>query len=131
LLAVMFILAILATLVAWNVGPGSDRIYADQTQVDMKIIMSAITAYHDIVKDYPHQTDDWINQLASVRKSRDLIAKLDDKVWSTENRTEFRDAWGNKIKYTRNDGLAGAPGLISGGPDGDHNTEEDNVRYNR
>ncbi|MDP6634259.1 MAG: type II secretion system protein GspG [Phycisphaerae bacterium] len=131
LLAVMLILAILITLVLGASKLLFSDVHSTETQASMQVIMAAITAYHDVVKDYPAQTDDWISQLASVQKSRDLIAKLGEKVWSAENRKEFRDAWGNKIKYTRSGGLAGAPGLISGGPDGDHSTEEDNVRYNR
>ncbi|MDP6546032.1 MAG: type II secretion system protein [Phycisphaerae bacterium] len=130
LLAVMLILAILMGLVI-----GASRllfadVYAKETKNTMAVVMSAITEYHKVTGNYPSQAN-WVSELKNTEKSRKQIEKLGENVWSATNNNEFRDAWGNKIEYSPNGGLAGAPGLTSAGPDGDISTEEDNVRHNK
>jgi len=130
LLAVMLILAILMTLVV-----GASRlifadVYVKETKNNMAIIMSAIKEYRNATGNYPNQQG-WVGHLTGNPASRKLIGKLGENVWSTTNTDEFRDAWGNAIEYSPSGGLAGAPGLTSAGPDGDPDTEEDNVRHNK
>ena len=131
ILAVVFILAILAAILVWTLKPRSDDVYVKETKNTMNIAMTAITEYYQVRKDYPAEGGGWVNQLLTVPKSRALISKFDENVWSAADSNEIKDAWGHPIEYSRSGGLAGAPGLISGGPDGDTATEEDNVRYNR
>jgi len=129
LLALMLILAIIAALWAGITRPPTD-IYARETKYNMQIIMAAINEYHRASGKYP-PTAGWVSELASAAESRKFIAKLGENVWNTTNTNEFHDAWGNAIAYSPTGGLAGGPGLVSAGPDGDHGTEEDNVRHNK
>ena len=137
LLAVMLILAILMTLVVGASKLIFTDVYVDETKNNMNIIMAAIVAYCESGGNYPTEDSGnkvWIGQLAGNAKSRALILNLPETVWNadtTENKTKFRDAWGNAIVYSSTGGLAGAPGLTSAGPDGDINTKQDNVRYNK
>ena len=130
LLAVMLILAILMTLVVGASKLIFTDVYVDETKSNMKIIMAAITQYREAKGSYP-PAGGWVGELAGTVESRKLIGNLGKNVWSAANNSEFRDAWGNKIEYSPTGGLAGAPGLTSAGPDGDINTEEDNVRFNK
>jgi len=134
LLAVMLILAILMTLVIGASKLLFNKIYIDETKTSMKIIMTSLSEYYESTGDYPTQgasNQGWIDQLVNNDRARAQITKLDKKVWSPENNKQFRDAWENPIVYKRSGGLAGAPGLISPGPDGDISTEDDNVRDNK
>ena len=132
LLAVMLILAILMTLV---VG-ASKLIFADvdvkETKNNMAIIMAAIKEYRRATGAYPSENG-WVGALtgSDAPVSRKLIGKLGENVWSTTNADKFLDAWGNAIEYSLNGGLAGGPGLTSGGPDGDTSSDQDNVRHNK
>ena len=130
LLAVMLILAILMTLVVGASRLIFSDVYVNETKSSMQIIMAAITEYREVAGKYPTASG-WVSQLAATAKSRALIGNLGENVWSATNNDEFRDAWGNAIHYSPSGGLAGAPGLTSGGPDGEIDTKEDNVRYNK
>ena len=134
LLAVMLILAILMTLVVGAAKLIFNHVYTEETKTNMKIIMTAIAEYREIKLTYPPDQATLVEELSTVVKSRAQIGKLPDTVWNAdtvENKAKFLDAWGNAIRYTPSGGLAGAPELTSGGPDGDLSTEEDNVRYNK
>jgi len=105
-------------------------VHVDETKSNMAIIMAAIKEYRRTVGNYPAESG-WVGELKDNAASRKLIGKLGENVWSTTNTDKFLDAWGNAIEYSLDGGLAGAPGLTSGGPDGDPDTEEDNVRHNK
>ena len=130
LLAVMLILAILMTLVVGASKLIFDDVDVKETKNNMAIIMAAIKEYRRTVGSYPIENG-WVVALTGNPASRKLIGKLGENVWSTENADKFLDAWGNAIEYSPNGGLAGAPGLTSGGPDGDTNSDQDNVRHNK
>ena len=130
LLAVMLILAILMTLIIGVSKLIFTHVYTNETKNNMKIIMAAITEYHKVKTEYPTKNG-WVTNLANVAESRALLIKLDENVWNRGSATKFHDSWGNEIEYYPTGGLAGAPGLTSPGPDGDINTEADNVRYNK
>jgi len=132
LLAVMLILAVLMTLVVGAAQIIFQDVYKDETKNSMNIIMSAIKEYRRSTGSLPPEGDAaWVNALRNNAKSRALITNLDEKCWKASDNDEFKDAWGNPIKYSPSGGLAGAPGLTSGGPDGEISTEEDNVRYDK
>lgn len=130
LLAVMLILAILMTLVIGASKLIFSNVYIDETKGNMKVIMAAITQYREVKGKYPPSQATLVSELITVPKARTLIGNLGENVWHPENKDEFRDSWGNAIVYSRTGGLAGTPGLTSAGPDGDIDTEEDNVRFN-
>ena len=130
LLAVMLILGILMALVLGASKLIFKDVYVEETKSNMAVIMTAIKAYRKATGSYPSQSG-WVGQLAGNAESKKFIAKLGENVWKTTSTGEFLDAWGNAIKYSPTGGLAGAPGLTSAGPDGDHGTEEDNVRHNK
>jgi prepilin-type N-terminal cleavage/methylation domain-containing protein len=121
LLAVMLILTVLMTLVVGGSKLIFAYVYTEQTKSNMKIIMSAISEYQQSVGTVPASLSD----LKSNPAAREQIEKLGEDVWDG---TDFFDAWGKEIIYSATGGLAGAPGLTSGGPDGDTSTSEDNVR---
>jgi len=134
LLAVMMILGILMVLVVGVARQIFSNTQAEETRNSMNIIMSAVTAYNQVrvEKGYPVLTKaNYVSALASRPESKKLIGTLGEKVWSANDNKHFRDGWGKPIEYTPTGGLAGAPGLISGGPDGATDTKDDNVRYNR
>ena len=130
LLAVMLILAILMTLAGGTLWRIFRDVRVEETKNNMQIIMAAITEYRRVKPEYPIASA-WVSQLAATAESRALIGDLGENVWSAANNDEFRDAWGNAIAYSPSGGPAGAPGLTSGGPDGEIDTKEDNVRYNK
>ena len=129
LLAVMLILTILMGLVIGASKLLFSDIKREETSATMKIIMSAITEYYEATKSYP-SAEGWVSQLTSNARSRKIIAQLGNNAWDPSKHDAFLDAWGNDIEYSPTGGLAGAPGLTSGGPDGNIETREDNVRSN-
>ena len=132
LLAVMLILGVLMTLVVGASKILFSEVDSTDTKNTMKIIMEAINEYQKDTGAYPPQgSSAWVNALKGNAKSRAMIEKLPENVWSAEHRTELRDGWGKAIEYSQTGGLAGAPGLTSAGPDGDMSTKDDNVHYNR
>jgi prepilin-type N-terminal cleavage/methylation domain-containing protein len=139
LLAVMAILAILMTLVVGATTLIYNRVNINETKSTMKILMVAVREYQKAkAKDdaaggnnYADLNDgNWVGELASKPESRKLIEKLPQKVWSDDKENEFHDAWGAKIEFDPSGGLAGAPGLKSGGRDEEIGTDDD-VRYNK
>jgi len=129
LLAVMLILTILLTLVVGVAKMVTRDVNREDTSNTMKIIMSAISEYYESTGSYP-SGDGWVSQLTTNARSRKQIAQLGNEAWDPSKHDAFLDSWGNDIEYSRTGGLAGAPGLTSGGPDGKIETREDNVRSN-
>jgi prepilin-type N-terminal cleavage/methylation domain-containing protein len=131
LLAVMLILGILMTLVigvTWLIFRDTKIV---ETKTNMKIIMTAIMEYRKANGSFPTGQSTLVSDLKSVAESKSQIAKLGKETWDPADTTSFRDSWGNAIVYSPIGGLGGGPKLTSPGPDGDINTEEDNVRHNK
>jgi len=148
LLVVIFILGILVTLVVGVAQYVYTKAARKQTQATQAIVMSAIEAYHDICEGadegetYPSGDiaemleclkgeKALANDAQKARIKRDcaeILLKLPVDAYSAENPSEIRDGFGKNMRYEQEGGLAGRPVLISAGPDGNFDTEDDNIR---
>lgn len=136
MLTVLFILAILIALVVsvskWVINNSNKN----KTRDAMKLIIHAVKVYYDEQdpKEYPDTpaTDEDFRSCSQLYldirndggKALDVIRALPERI--IEGNT-FHDAWDTEMQYDNNGGMGGVPGLRSAGPDGDFNTEEDNV----
>ena len=134
LLAVMLILGILMTLIIGATKMIFEKVYTDETKANMTIIMVAVRKYQEVQQDKEYDgltASNWVDQLKKAPESKALIKNLPESVWSVDKKSQFRDAWGNKMEFKPTGGLGGAPGLVSSGPDGDSSTKDDNVLNNK
>ena len=127
LLAVMLILAILVGLVVGVTRHVTARANYERTIVTMQIVNEAIDAY----RDDPGTTGDpgTLADLTSNVAAKKVLANLDSETWNQGS--TINDAYGNALIYEKTGGLGGCPVVISGGPDGDTNTEDDNIRSDK
>jgi general secretion pathway protein G len=107
ILAVLFIIGLIAAIVAAATLSHIDRATYDTTKASMLQIKQQLQIYKMYQKKYPVEL-------------RELIPEY------IEDESALKDGWGNDFYYQ-------APGdshdfdLISGGSDGDSNTMEDNI----
>ncbi|HAU36432.1 MAG TPA: hypothetical protein DCX07_01780 [Phycisphaerales bacterium] len=156
LLAVMFILAILAALV---VGVGTyvmDESRRKKTEATQATLMQALEAYYNAgaPKAYPPDTNGtdassvvlfkYLTNshatkltepppanLAPVRAAMKYVNELSTEALPKEGATEFLDSWRHGMAYQKTGGFGGRPVIISAGPDGltgDAAKDKDNVR---
>ena len=152
LLVVMFILAVLVALVASVGGYVMRSANERETAAIQAILMDAIQAWHDkanstdpttTAKGYPKEDFDTqksemqnlMTQLTSSlvyppasRAARNILLKLPKEAWSGGTDEPVKDRWGKSMKYKDTGGLGGRPVIISAGPDGNFNTDDDNIR---
>jgi len=154
LVELMVVMLILGIIVALVVGI-SDYVMREavlkQTRESQRILMNAIQAYYDNSrpKAYPpdkpgtewsvedsgeqllqyltegsdpnNPTPDHPACQAARERLRDLSQEAYDPPY-------FRDAYGNIMGYQEAGGIGGGPVIISVGPDGNFDTEPDNIR---
>lgn len=125
LLAVMLILSILVGLVVGVTGHVTARVNYERTIVTMQIVGEAIQAYREDQGSDPSSLSD-LTRNAAAKK---VLANLDSETWP--GGSTIKDAYGNGLKYEKKGGLGECPVLISGGPDGNINTEDDNIRSDK
>jgi len=135
LVVVIFIIAILVTLVV-NV---SRYVYDEggrrQTRAIQEIVLEAIEAYHQVTDEYPpddtgHPLLYYLkadgadeNDRARIRNATgDILLKLPE---DAINGTDLVDGFGNAMQYEADQGAGGTPLLTSAGPDGKPDTADD------
>jgi prepilin-type N-terminal cleavage/methylation domain-containing protein len=153
LLVVMFILAVLVALVASVGGYVMRSANERETAAIQTILMDAIQAWHDKAnstdpnttakgypkEDYPDkqkgEMQNLMTELTSSlvyppasRAARDILLKLPKEAWSGGTDEPVKDSWGAAMRYKDSTGLGGRPVIISAGPDGNFNTDDDNIR---
>lgn len=127
LLAVMLILAILVGLVVGVTGYATARTNRLHTLTIMDVVLEAIQAYYEDTNGCPAS----LAILVQNPEAQKVLANLDSETWKGKGSDKINDAYGSPLKYEETGGLGGCPALISGGPDGDSNTEDDNIRSDK
>jgi len=152
LIELMVAIFIISILIALVIGVGKyvyDESARRETESMQAIAMNAVEKFHEIANQYPRDS------IGDPPHTESLAALLHDLRGepienipeSTSMRikevcgqilleipsdyfdgTTIKDAWGKQMDYKADGGLGGKPVLISPGPDGDMNTEEDNIR---
>jgi prepilin-type N-terminal cleavage/methylation domain-containing protein len=108
LMAVMFILAVIVSLV---VGVGMyivNKAREKETQGNQAIIMDALADYQGRHGVYP----DTLSALTTDVKCQEILRNLTASAGAS-----FSDGFGKAMLYAKEGGLGGKPVLISGGPD--------------
>ncbi|MGA2264998.1 MAG: type II secretion system protein [Phycisphaerae bacterium] len=134
-LVVIFILGVLAAIVAGVAGYVMKSAASRETASTEKVLMQAIQAFHDanIPQGYPPVTDpnnsgidlmryltgkDPSAQAAAAKAATDVLLKLPKDAWTGDSNSAVKDSWGHDMHYDPNGGLGGKPVVISEGPDG-------------
>jgi prepilin-type N-terminal cleavage/methylation domain-containing protein len=148
LLLVMFIMAVLVTLV---VGVGAYIIEEGKKQKTLerqRLLMAAVEAYFTVMNYYPPDREDPCSSNYDPNKSmKVLLAALDGvncdefaeavrektKPFLDEITDPNTDGFGKPMRYYARRGIAGKPFFISSGPDEnfgdlDEKKREDNIR---
>ena len=151
MLVVVFVIAILVTIVVSVAKIVTGRASKEQTSVTMKAILNAVEAYREVTGSYPAEesdfsgqpavgwtASDWqaykrvkllYEQLVTVPQAQTrLTALAGDAVLRVYGNDVFCDGFGKHMDYYRDKGAGATPLLLSAGPDGDFDTKEDNVR---
>jgi len=156
LIELLVVILILGILVALVVGV-SDYVMGEaarkQTQESQRILVNALQAYYDNSRPRAYPPDmsesetEWSMQDSSGQlvqyltvgadpnnptpnhpACRAATEKLKDLAQEAYDPPYFRDAYDNEMGYDTDGGIGGGPVIISAGPDGDPNTETDNIR---
>lgn len=150
MLVVVFVIAILVTIVVGVAKIVIGRASSDQTAVSMKAILNAIETYREVTGDYPVEATDFTGQptvgwtvrdwqayvrgrllyedLSGRPQSQAKLAPLGNAVLQISGNWVFVDGFGKYLDYFRDGGAGGTPLLLSAGADGNFDTQEDNVR---
>ena len=143
MIEMMAVLTILAILIALVVGVGEhimDEARRKQTIATQEVVMQAIQAYYkNNGPPYPPEesdgtTDELMANLEGDRDAKVLLQGLDDDAYkgTTEDPTlRLWDAYGREMRYRDDEGLGGAPVLISPAKDGTWDTgsdDDDDIR---
>lgn len=153
MLVVVFVIAILVTIVVGVSRVVISRAAKDQTIIRMKVILGAVDAFHELTGSYPSDGDpatfppkptvgwtdrDWeayqrgkhlYKQLYAIPHARAKLSPLGkDAILSISEGLVFVDGFRKYMAYFRDQGAGGTPLVVSAGADGDFGTPEDNIR---
>lgn len=144
LMVVIAILAILTTLIVSVSSYVRTKAMQDETQANMKIIMSAIMAFQDQdakgsfpvslaahggITEARLQSKNLFTLLNSVPQCRRILQNLPPKAIDLAG-PYFVDSFGGASLDYYYPGPAGRPTLVSAGKDGDYSTDADNLSSN-
>lgn len=139
LMIVIFILAVLVAIVVSVSGYVTRNANEKETAATQAILMEAIQAWRDkdTNKSYPdaNTPQQLIDQLTGhaagmtpddprAKAASDILLKLSKEAWPNPSGPVL-DAWGRPMEYQQGGGLGGTPVIISHGPDGTQNTDDD------
>lgn len=144
LLLVMFVMAVLVSLV---VGVGTyviEQGRRDETLSKQALLMSAINAYHRVTHKYPsdRHPDSPDDPNASIdalmlylRAEQNTGGDMAEEILEATRHhlqaiagNEKLDAWGNMMRYYAKLGLGGKPLIVSPGPDEDFGEDDTDYR---
>ncbi len=148
LIELLVVIAVIGVLISIGIAVGFkvfDSSQTSDTVATQQRVMNVIQRYYEIEGDWPAEdeehslsvttADDTVKLLKDVLHTEDMdndyvtrdmlqndaadaLEKNDADEWV------LLDAWGNEMKYTSK-GLGGQPALISAGPDGEFDTDDD------
>ncbi len=128
MIEMLAVLMILTILVALAVGVGEhviDDAKRQETMTTQRVVMEAIKAYYDNVKDYPAEEDDETDDCSHLMEQLDadkdggiLVKSLPTKAYSGGD-SSLLDGYLLEMRYRKDKGFGGGPVLISAGKDGD------------
>ncbi len=129
---IVFVLPVcLAILMLWRPRDEAESKFTRFTQA---IVISAISEYHTARGEYPAATTvaDLLITLTSpnLPQCSKVMESLRANVIPS-SRDAILDGWGRPMRYSRDRGFGGGPVLISAGPDGDFETDADNIRSDK
>ncbi len=153
MLVVVFVIAILVTIVVGVSKIVHNRAGKEQTRATMQVVGAALEAYYQATGDYPADPDpktfpaqpsvgwtvrDWqafcratllYAQLWGLAQSRAKLGPLgEDAVQRVNANNVLVDGFGKCLDYFRDRGAGGTPLLLSAGGDGNYDSQEDNIR---
>ena len=158
MLAVIFVIAILVTIVVGVSNMVIRRSRIEQTRVTMSVIMTALDKYNEVKHGYPPEATDFSDKptsgwsdpdwqaccrgakvyadLLAVPECQARLTSLDKNCIKTFNgkttfKLTFTDGFEKYMDYRQpggNGGAGGMPLLESAGPDGDFTATADNIR---
>ncbi len=131
LVELLAVLAILSILVGLAVSVGKtvlDQAKRQQTRAIQSTVIEALQSYYRVKDVYPDNLSALMKteSQGGVEGARDKLLGLPDGVVDFDS-DSVRDAYGNEMTYYNNGAMGGGPLLVSGGPDGNVNTPEDNI----
>jgi len=134
ILTVLFIIGILVALVVGVAGLTRNQAAEEETRTTQKLLLQAIRSYHDDMGSWPAsgRTDEGlIETLKTSAAATDVLRNIPTEAYPNDS-TGVLDAYANPMTYRRNGALgSGGPLIVSGGPDGRVDTEEDNIRSDK
>jgi prepilin-type N-terminal cleavage/methylation domain-containing protein len=122
MLAVICILAILLGLVVGISRHIIERSAVNETITIQDIAMDVIMTYRDVQGALPGGNT-LMQDLRSVPASNNKLANLPRDAWT--GGTGLLDGWGRVMTYNPTGGFGGTPVLISRGPNGNLNDDDD------
>jgi prepilin-type N-terminal cleavage/methylation domain-containing protein len=139
LVELLIVMAIMAILIALAVGIGrwiSEESARKRTQTAMKMVKAAISQYMEVYPqtEYPPDDNEYgsssetlLRYLWKVEAARQTLQKIEPEIFRG-HKDPLVDSWGKQMRYDRDGGAGGTGVIISAGPDGKFDDQEDNLR---
>jgi len=118
-----------------------DKLRAERTRRTQGLLLQAIRAHYEYANSWPAQEPEtWGDEDGARETGRNLLValrandaakqvlhKLSNEALPADGDAVL-DAYGNPMGYRQTGALGGGPLIVSAGPDGRFDTEEDNIR---
>ena len=123
MLVVIMIIGVIAAISVGIYGAVAQRGDAAKTKADMEVVLAAIYAYRDEMGDLPGN----LGSLWGSEDARARLSRLDRDVFTRTSGqgVKLKDRFGNELVYRARGGRGGSVLLVSKGPDGKLDTEDD------
>jgi len=133
MMVVLFIMAIVLALAVGVSRYVMEKTGRDQTAATQKVLVQAIHKYHDENGEWPdgnggdNSGQTLLTALKGCQPCKDVLNSLPDEALSAGD-DAVKDGFDKEMRYDSDGGRGGRPVLISAGPDGDFDDDEDNIR---
>ncbi len=133
LLVVVLILSILVGLVVAVSKYVNDEAAKKSTKATQAIVTSVINNYYSSQGSYPvaTTTSELVAKLLDMNLVPDCAKAMQSIPKAAMTGGTLIDGWGREMTYKSTGGFGGVPVLISAGPDGKMDTDEDNIRSDK
>lgn len=123
MLTVLLILAIILGLVVGISKKLMEEAARKQTEATQSVLMDAVMRYKQINGSTPGGLGDLLSGPEAVKQ---IVGTLSSEVFTSA--AAAKDGWGADMVYQPAGGAGGTPVIISGGPDRNTGTADDNIR---